>query len=198
MDLAEAAKLLEAAYEGKLGTKVETEINNQGAQAYLLKDKTLVIPGTNETADWGNFNLNVSRGDSGRGWHAGFLRHAQLVYPFAKGGKAKRVIGHSLGAASGQIVAASLGIPALCLASPRTLKGKTRFKGESQIINLCRFDDAICFLPFAFLGFRHLGKVHWISPREMQSQGSHRVADYIRALAQGKVKPVLPADPILP
>lgn len=192
MDIAEAADLIQAAYDGTLGARLETPIDHLGAQAYLLRDKTLVIPGTNEISDWGNFNFDVAEGDSGRGWHAGFLRHAQIVYPFAKGGGAKRVLGHSLGAASAQIVAASLGIPALCFASPRPLRGKTRFAGETRIVNLCRFDDAVCYLPFAFLKFRHLGKVHWISPKEPQSEGSHRLADYKRALVQGTVKPGLP------
>lgn len=192
MDLNEAADLIQKAYDGKLGARLAVALDLDGAQAALLTDATLVIPGTNERSDWGDFNLDVTDGDSGRVWHAGFMRHARIVYPFAKAGGAARVIGHSLGAASAQIVAASLGIPALCFASPRTLRGTTKFKGEHRILNLCRFDDAVCHLPFSFLKFRHLGKVHWIAPNEPQSKGSHRVGDYLRALARGTVKPGLP------
>lgn len=192
MDIAEAADLVQRAYDGTLGNRLKTPIDLDGAQAYLLKDDTLVIPGTNELSDWGNFNIAFMPGDSGRIWHEGFMRHARIIYPFAKGGGAKRIIGHSLGAASAQIIACSLGIPAFCFASPRPLKGKTRFKGEHRVLNLCRMDDAVCLMPFAFLGFRHLGKVHWLSPREPQSEGSHRLADYLRALAQGEVRPGLP------
>ncbi|SPH24949.1 hypothetical protein DEA8626_03982 [Defluviimonas aquaemixtae] len=192
MHIETAADLVQRAYDGKLGNRLHMSLDLDGAQAYLLKDKTLVIPGTNELSDWGKFNFDVSNGDSGRVWHAGFLRHAQIVYPFAKAGAAKRVIGHSLGAASAQIVACSLGLPAMCLASPRPLRGKTRFRGEHRVVSLCRFDDAVCYLPFSFLKFRHVGKVHWISPHEPQSEGSHRIADYLRALAQGKTKPKLP------
>ena len=192
MNIEEAADLVQRAYDGKLGNRLAMALNLDGAQAYLLKDKTLVIPGTNEVSDWGSFNLDVSNGDSGRIWHAGFMKHARIVYPFAKAGGAKRIIGHSLGAASAQIVGCSLGVPALCFASPRPLRGKKKFKGEHLVLNLCRFDDGVCYLPFSFLKFRHVGKVHWISPHEPQSQGSHRIADYVRALAQGIAKPKLP------
>lgn len=192
MKITDAADLIQKTYDNKLGALERSRISLNGAQASMLTDGTLVIPGSNEHSDWINFNFNVGAGDSKRKWHAGFLRHAQTIYPFAKGAGAKRVLGHSLGAASAQIVAASLEIPAICFASPRPLRGKTRFKGEHRIINICRFDDAICYLPMAFLGFRQVGRVHWISPREPQSEGSHRLKDYLRALAQGRVRPDLP------
>ena len=192
MDISEAADLLSLAYAGKLDAPGTMPFDLNGAQAYLLADKTLVIPGTNEKSDWKDFNFDVTDGDSGRIWHAGFMRHARTIYAFAKGGEAKRVIGHSLGAASAQIIGCSLEIPALCIASPRPLRGKTAFRGEKRIVNLCRFDDAVCYLPFAFLKFRHLGKVHWISPGEPQSEGSHTIADYLRALKRDVVKPKLP------
>ncbi len=192
MKLTQAADLIEKAYDNKLGNLQRTRIDLDGAQAAILTDGTLVIPGTNEMRDWSDFNLKHSKGDSGRIWHGGFLAHAKIIYPFAKGAGAKRVLGHSLGAASAQIVAASLGVPAICFASPRPLRGKSRFKGEHRILNVCRFDDTACHLPFPFLGYRQLGKVHWVSPREQQSAGSHKLKDYLRAMAKGKSNPVLP------
>ena len=192
MQIADACDLIQKAYEGKLGSRLKVPLDLDGAQAYLLKDDTLVIPGTNEVSDWGDFNFDVTSGDSGRTWHAGFMKHARIVYPFAKAGGAKRVLGHSLGAASAQIIGCSLGIPALCFASPRPLRGKKKFKGEHRVINVCRFDDAVCYFPFGFLNFRHLGKVHWISPGEPQSEGSHTIPDYLRVLGTGKIKPKLP------
>ena len=192
MRLTVAAELLQKAYDDKLGPLVRDRIDIDGAQAVILADQTLVIPGTNEARDWAEFNLAVSSGDSGRKWHAGFLRHAKIVYPFAEGAGAKRVLGHSLGAASAQIVACSLGIPAICFASPRPIRGRTRFKGEHRVLNVCRYDDTACHLPFVFLGYRQLGKVHWISPREQQSAGSHRLGDYLRAMRRGTANPVLP------
>lgn len=192
MKLTVAADLIQRAYDGKLGALKASEINHLGAQAAMLKDGTLVIPGTNEVSDWTDFNFNVGSGDSKRTWHAGFLKHAQAIYPYAKGAQAKRVIGHSLGAASAQIIGVSLGIPAICFASPRPLRGRTRFKGEHRILNICRFDDAVCSLPLPFLGFRHVGKSHWISPREQQSSGSHQIKHYLRAMSRGKSTPDLP------
>ena len=194
MKIAAAADLIQKAYDNKLGALERVRIDMGGAQAMVLKDGTLVIPGTNEMRDWADFNLTHSAGDSGRIWHAGFLKHARIVFPFAKGAGVKRVLGHSLGAASAQIVAASLGIPAICFASPRPIRGKARFKGEHRILNVCRFDDTACHLPFKFLGYRQLGKVHWVSPREQQSAGSHKLADYLRAMAKGKAHPALPDD----
>ncbi len=194
MKLTDAAALIQKAYDGKLGALLANRIDHQGAQAMMLTDGTCVIPGTNEVSDWINFNFDVGKGDSGRSWHNGFLRHAQAVYPFAKGAGARLVIGHSLGAASAQIVGVSLGVPAICFASPRPLRGRTRFKGEHRVLNVCRHDDAVCSLPLPILGFRHVGKVHWISPREQQSEGSHRLADYLRAMDKGTARPELPAE----
>ncbi len=194
MDLIDAANLIQKAYDNKLGSLERVRFNVAGAQAVMLKDGTLIIPGTNEVSDWSDFNFNVSNGDSGRKWHAGFLKHAQLVFTFAKGATAKRVLGHSLGAASAQIVACSLGVPALCFASPQPLRGRTRFKGEHRITNICRTDDAVTDMPFKFVGFRHLGKVHELFPGEKQSAGSHKLKDYIRAMKQGRARPELPAS----
>jgi hypothetical protein len=192
MRLTVAAELIQKAYDDKLGALERARISIDGAQAMILQDGTLVIPGTNESDDWMNFNLDVSSGDSGRKWHSGFLKHAKIVFPFAKGAGAKRVLGHSLGAASAQIVASSLGIPAICFASPRPIRGRTRFTGEHRVLNVCRFDDTVCYLPFVFLGYRQLGKVHWVSPKEPQSAGSHRLSDYLRAMKQGTANPELP------
>ena len=194
MKLTVAADLIQRAYDGKLGALKANDISHDGAQAAMLKDGTLVIPGTNEKSDWRNFNFDVGKGERGRYWHAGFLKHAMSIYPFAKGAQAKMVIGHSLGAASAQIVASSLGIPAICFASPRPLRGRRKVKGEHRIINLCRYDDAVCSLPLPILGFRHVGTAHWISPGEQQSSGSHQLKDYLRAMARGKSNPPFPEE----
>jgi len=192
MRLTVAAELIQKAYDDDLGGIERARINIDGAQAMVLSDGTLVIPGTNEMSDWSEFNLVHAKGDSGRIWHGGFLKHAKIVYSFAKGAGVKRVLGHSLGAASAQIVAASLGVPAICFASPRPIRGKSRFTGEHRILNVCRYDDTACHLPFVFLGYRQLGKVCWVSPREQQSAGSHKLKDYLRAMDRGKSNPKLP------
>lgn len=193
MKIDDAAKLIQKSYDKKHGAALRASFDVGGAQADLLKDGTLVIPGTNELSDWRDFNMDTGAGDSGRKWHRGFLRHAQLVYTFAKGAGAKRVVGHSLGAASAQIVAPSLGLPAICFASPRPLRSKARFKGEHRVLNICRHDDTVCHLPFPFLGFRQVGKVHWVSAN-LEDDGHHRIKDYVSHLKSGAtVRPKLPS-----
>ena len=192
MKLTMAADLIQRAYDGKLGSLKSNEIDIQGAQATMLRDGTLVVPGTNEKADWVNFNFDVGKGDSGRAWHAGFLKHAMSIYPFAKGAGAKLVIGHSLGAASAQIVASSLGVPAICFASPRPLRGRTRIKGEHRILNVCRVDDPVCSLPLQILGFRQIGKACWLRPDDPTEPGGHNLKSYLKIMKTGKSRPDLP------
>lgn len=194
MELKRAADVIQQTYERKLGNLLVQDISLAGAQAALLNDGTLVIPGTNELADWRSFNLDVTSGDSNRKWHAGFMRHARLLFGFAKMARPKLVLGHSLGAASAQIIACSLGVPAICLASPRPLRGRTKFRGEQRVINICRQDDAVCHVPFGFLNFRHLGAVHWIKSGEKQSSGSHRLKDYVRVMKPGRAVPEMPKN----
>ena len=194
LNVFKAGQLIDEAYEGKLGSKVAHKVDVAGVQAFYLKDGTLVIPGTNEKSDWSNFNFNVGKGEAGRTWHAGFLKHAMAVYPFGKGAGAKRVIGHSLGAASAQIVAASLGIPAICFASPRPLRGRSRVKGEHRILKVCRADDPVGSLPLPLLGFRQVGKTCWLRPSDPNEPGGHNLKSYLKIMKSGKSKPDLPDD----
>lgn len=196
MKLTEAADLIQRGYDGTLGSRVRKTLNKDGVQAYLLKDGTLVLPGTNEKSDW-RLNLNVGRidkGDSGRIWHQGFLKHANRVYTFAKPLRPKRVLGHSLGAGSAQIIGVSMGIPAICFASPKPLRGKRWYKGEHRVLNICRRDDPVTKMPPDFMGFRHVGKVYRISITEAKSLGNHNLAAYLRAMANGRANPALPAN----
>ena len=181
-------------------------IDVRGVQAEYLKDGTLVIPGTNELSDWFEFNFDlvsssgneghgfeVSPGDSGARWHAGFLEHAQLVYAFAKPLKPKLIIGHSLGAASAQIVGTSLRTPTIAFASPRTHRGRTQIPGEGWVVNICRTDDTVCHVPPNFLGFRHVGSRYWISPNEVNDGEDHRMDNYIALMETKRIKDKLPA-----
>ena len=195
MRLTVAADLVQRAYDDRLGGSVERAYDKDGVQAYLLKDRTLVIPGTNDTSDWRR-NLNVGpigRGASGRGWHQGFLQHANRVYSFAAPHRPKLVLGHSLGAAAAQIVAVSLGIPAICFASPRTLRGQRWFRGEFRILNINRNDDVVTRMPPRVLGFRHIGKVHVLRIVE-EAQGNHALRHYLRAMEFGRCSPELPEN----
>jgi len=194
MRITDAADLLTRAYDQGRGLNLAyTPLNRNGVEAYLTTDGTLVIPGTNDRKDWWR-NLNIGSAQAGasrRVWHSGFLEHARSVFHYGATKQPKRVVGHSLGAAAAQIVAVSLNIPAICFASPRPLRGARNFGGEQKVLNINRRDDFITNLPPFFL-FRHVGRVHWVSPNELQSAGSHTIKDYLRGMSQGTVRPPLP------
>jgi hypothetical protein len=205
LSLLEAADIMEATYAGTNKADVENEIDIRGVQAVYLKSGVLVIPGTNEFSDWFDFNLNmvveagnqthgfeVVPGDSGTLWHAGFLDHAQIVYTFAKGVKPKFIIGHSLGAASGQIVGTSMRIPTIAFASPQTCRTRPRLPNEGWVINICRIDDVVCHTPPRFLGFRTVGSRYWLQPDELDTDEDHKIHNYRDLLKLKRVKDRLP------
>ncbi|MGX9355365.1 hypothetical protein ACS3SW_09440 [Roseobacteraceae bacterium S113] len=202
----EACDIIEASYEKTNGADVLHEIDIRGVQAQYLKSGVLVIPGTNEMSDWFDFNLNVAGqtmdghgfevvpGDSGSMWHAGFLEHAQIVYTFAKGLRPKFIVGHSLGAASAQIVGTSMGVPTINFASPQTLKGRpsNRLRKEGWVVNFCRLDDTVCHVPPKFLGFRTLGSRYWLTPDEINVGEDHHISNYRSILKTKKVQDRVP------
>ncbi|WP_238367584.1 hypothetical protein [Mesobacterium pallidum] len=204
LDLMEAAEMIRASYAGTNAAEVDVSIDIRGVQAHYLKSGVLVIPGTNEFADWFDFNLNVTSdgaethgfevvpGDSGTLWHAGFLEHAQIVYTFAKGLRPKFIVGHSLGAASAQIVGCSLQVPTVAFASPQVCRSRNRLPGEGWVMNLCRADDTVCHVPPRFLGFRTIGSRYWLSPDEVNVGGDHKVENYMDMLKLKKVKDRVP------
>ena len=183
----DAARLIMQDYTGTLPDVIE-RLDINGVQSVIVSVrgvKTLLIRGTNERRDW-LYNLDFlptaySDGDTWK-WHRGFLGHARVAYAFAKGKGIQLVIGHSLGAAAGAIVATSLSIPAICLASPRALYGVEYPPGSSMVRNYCRIDDLVTSLPFAGLGFNHCGEVRWLEPHGRHIGMDHGVAHYIELL----------------
>lgn len=202
----DACDMIEASYDGTNSSEIEHKIDIRGVQAQYLKSGVLVIPGTNEFTDWFDFNLNmqgamvdghgfeVIPGDSGSMWHAGFLEHAQIVYTFAKALNPKFVVGHSLGAASAQIVGTSLKVPTIAFASPQTLRGRptNRLPNEGWVVNFCRTDDTVCHVPPRFLGFRTLGSRYWLSAEEPNVGEDHRITNYRDILKTTKVQERVP------
>ena len=205
MKLLEAAKLMETGYEYdrqkragassadlKKVLQVSQSYNVDGVQAYFLPDKTLLVPGSNEVSDYPRYNLkteaiwsqNLSKGTgaSGTKWHAGFLDHARAVYNFVVFLNPKRLIGHSLGAASVQIAGASLGVPTIAFASPRTKFGRPYFKGEGWVVNINRTDDIVCRVPPRTTGFRHLGSQYWVRPAQNNPGEDHSMKNYVSIL----------------
>lgn len=205
MKILDAARIMAETYDGANDADVRMRIDIRGVQAVFLKDKTLVIPGSNELSDWFDFNFDVTDpsadslgfdvvpGDSGARWHAGFLEHAQTVYTFAKPLQPKLIIGHSLGAAAAQIVGTSLRVPSIAFASPRTHRGVSGLQGEEWVVNFCRTDDTVCHVPPNFLGFRHVGHRYWLSPGGVNVGGDHKMENYIALMQTARIREHLPA-----
>lgn len=204
MRILQAARLMELGYEKNPPLRITHALNKKGVQAFLLRDKTLIVPGTNELSDWLQYNLRLSlrppkirdlitrRGASGAIWHGGFLNHAEILYEWAAPLKPKILIGHSLGAAAVQIVGASLQTPTIAFASPSTRKGKSRFKGEGWVLNICRSDDTVCHVPPKFAGFRQVGSRYWLTPPKDNPGMDHKMEHYIRLLKHSRVSRRVP------
>ncbi|MHA6264843.1 alpha/beta hydrolase family protein [Arenibacterium sp. CAU 1754] len=205
LNLLEAARMVEENYAGTNADDIETTIDVSGVQATYLKNGVLVIPGTNELSDWFDFNLNfapvspldahgfeVVPGDSGTLWHGGFLKHAQMVYMFAKAVQPRFIVGHSLGAASAQIVGMSLAIPTIGFASPQTCRSRERLPNEGWVVNFCRIDDHVCHMPPKFLGFRTIGSRYWLKPDAPDPDEDHKIHNYAELLRLAHISDVLP------
>lgn len=193
MKLIEAAHLVRRAYEGGAAFDADS-ISLQDMEAHFLRSEgALIIEGTNSLQDWFQYNFNlfvdagVARGDSGAMYHAGFYNHAMRAYGFAKPyrDQIRVVIGHSLGAASAQIVGPSLGKPTIAFASPKPLLHGNAVN-PNLVTNVCRDDDLICRLPPGVfggaIGYGHIGSVVWLTPKEANPGEDHRISEYIDIL----------------
>ena len=186
-----AAKALK---RGRSAQGVVAHLDRRGAQAMMLDHKVLLIPGSNELVDWMR-NVNVynilgkrykakasAKSKTGAVLHSGFNSHANLIGKFAKEHDAQFVIGHSLGAATAQILGSWLGVPAVGFASPRVKLGSRRVKNESKILNICRLDDLVTHVPPSEIGFRRLGKTVQLIAPETNPGLDHSMPNYIAAL----------------
>ena len=172
------ADLIQDAYDGSLS--YEYSLDDDGVQAYVTADRVLVVPGTNEKSDWFKFNFKVGRGET-RDWHSGFLDHARKVWSFAKDLDIRFATGHSLGAASLQIVGYSLpAIETVVFGAPKVLlKDQVADAHNVTIIN--RTDDLVCDVP---PGFAHVGKVIDLSPKKRHWGEDHRIPNYIEIMRE--------------
>ena len=198
-----AAEMAEQSYDiakmlkrGRVPGAIKAHINKSGAQAQMMAHGVMVIPGSNEVMDWfTNFDVyrilgkNFGRRDKGRGstgavLHAGFLRHANKLQRFAKDNGARFIIGHSLGAATAQILGVSLGVPAIGFASPRVKFGPGKLKKESKVLNICRADDLVTRVPPSEAGFRRLGTSVRLVPGKTNPGMDHSMEHYIASLKE--------------
>ena len=190
----DCAKAVEQSYKGKITGQTSKFISPDGAEAYLRKDGLLVIPGSQGIDDYLKFNLRV-------GWakmfdkkskfrfHAGFMDHAKQLMEFARRGNVKMITGHSLGAASAQIIGATLHKDVVCFAAPKVLMRGFRAVTSAEITCINRRDDTVCKLPG--WRFKHLGTVV-----EMKAKGrvgmDHSMKHYRTAMAEKAVKDASP------
>ncbi len=181
---------------GRVPEAVKAHVDIAGAQAHMMAHGVMVIPGSNDLLDWfNNFDVyrilgkSFRRGQKGRGstgavFHAGFLRHASRLQRFAKDNHVQFLIGHSLGAATAQILGASLGVPATGFASPRVKFGRGRLKNEGLVLNICRADDLVTRVPPSEAGFRRLGKTVRLVSKATNPGMDHSMDHYIDALKE--------------
>lgn len=210
--LTRAAELAEGSYEGKshdqIGYQWKASLDKQDVQAHLLTDNTLLIPGSNSWRDYARYNLRVQRiGRRTRltmanridgepiSWHQGFMAHAKVIQDWLmkKGYRPSFIIGHSLGAASAQILSAGWGTPAIAFAAPRPCRTKSSRAAAQYCLCVNRSDDTVCTLPG---GFHHLGDVRKCAPRAPSFGMDHSMRHYRETVrletASGKVPSVWP------
>ena len=189
---------------GQVPGAVKAHISVKGAQAQMMDHGVMVIPGSNELLDWfTNFDVykilgsrfgrrDRQKGSRGAVFHEGFLRHASRLQGFARDNGAKFIIGHSLGAASAQILGTALGVPAIGFASPRVKLGAGKLKNESKVLNICRADDLVTRVPPSEAGFRRLGKTVRLVPPKTNPGMDHSMPEYIESLKTHVSAPGLP------
>jgi hypothetical protein len=188
--------LLQADYRAPDGLTTLARLDVGGVQARIVEAEDgvveLLITGSNERSDWHKFNFRwwplptLSKGTTGRRWHRGFLRNAEMVYAFAtgwlaKGGRIDLVSGHSLGAAAAQIVGVALGVPTHAFASPKPLwRLSGQPPGAELVTNWIRPDDRVCKVPP--IGFTWVGSVVTLEPTKDSTPRDHSIEGYLALL----------------
>ncbi len=198
--LSRAAELAEACYDGKthpeISKQFKDELDQDDVQALLLTDNTVLILGSNSINDYIRFNLRIQRlgrkrlkmastvGGSPVTWHQGFMAHAKVIQDWlmTKGHTPSFLIGHSLGAASAQILSAGWKIPAVAFAAPRPCRTASARAMAKLCLCVNRTDDTVCSLPG---GFNHLGDVRACPPRGRSPGLDHSMPHYRVSVRDG-------------
>ena len=192
-------QMLKAAYEGggenwgartveraeaikALGGTVLQEFCVQGIQASIVEVdnlRVLLVPGTNEEADW---RVNIMAWPfpfNGRFYHHGFLRVAVDLLDWIDHQTLHLITGHSYGAAVSQIVGSRLQVPTLAWASPRVLWSSVPPIGARFVRNIVATDDPIRFGPSALLRYAWIGETESFHPGRRRLKGGHSVDRYL-------------------
>lgn len=204
-----AAQLAEVSYQAATNASIkphlDRSIDDKDVQAHLLKNRILLIPGSNSAMDYLRFNVrllniggkrySVKNGATGtaigRVWHQGFLAHAMHVYGAFKDTPPKLIIGHSLGAASAQILSLLWDVPAIGFATPRLYAGGTPVRNDRKCLCLWRGDDPVGTLPGH--KFRHAGKSVRLGRSLSMGVLNHSMKHYRAAISDPNHKSVVPS-----
>ena len=124
-----------------------------------------------------------------RAYHKGFLLHAARILRFLGSARPDYIVGHSLGAASAQILGTALNVPTICFASPQVVKRRflkaARFRQADhpqwKVFNVAWEQDFVT-RGYRMTGLRALG--HRVE-LDLESQNigiDHFVRDYKRLI----------------
>jgi len=190
----DCAKAVEQSYKGKITNQKRSMLGPHGAEAYLRKDGLLVIPGSQGLDDYLKFNLRVGYfklfgKNSKLRFHAGFMRHASEIIEWARSQNVEMITGHSLGAASAQLIGATLHKDVICFAAPKVLNRGFRAVTTAKITCINRKDDTVCRLPG--WRFKHIGDVIEMRPKGRVGM-DHSMKHYRTAMAEKKVQDASP------
>lgn len=202
--LANAANLAEASYgvgaHPPIQSRVVHSIDEADVQAHLLDNGLLLIPGSNSVDDYLRYNLRIDIGGRryslrnpatgqalGGQWHEGFLAHAMVIHRHLDRQRPRFIIGHSLGAASAQVLSLLWRVPAICFAAPRIHAGQSRVQNDRKCLCLWRRDDPVGSYPND--RFRHVGTTIRLDDGRTTGLLNHSMRHYKASLARARNVP---------
>lgn len=181
--------------------RIIDQCDEPGVEAYLLNNGFLLVPGSNSVWDYLKFNLRIrnfgmpklrfksrtgventhvdSRGIT---WHQGFFTHANYVRKWIEtepGREPILIVGHSLGAASAQILSTIWTTPSIGFAAPRLRKSELPEQYKNLSLSICRIDDLVCRYPKEF---ERLGKSVDLKHNKPRFGLNHNMKAYISAM----------------
>ena len=170
--------------------------------AALIKGLNILIITGSRVPDYARYNMRPNRTLSWKkdeqtfideivkpwklkDFHSGFVLHAARVLKFLKGRKPAFIVGHSLGAASAQILGNHLDVPTICLASPQVVKKRILDKADMRkpenrqwnILNIAWRQDTVTSI-LRPLKYRCLG--HRVIFVQANTGIDHFVSNYLK------------------
>ena len=199
-----AQRMRDAYYNpGQLHYKAK--IKGDNALAYLQQDDTLVIVGSNDSADWfDNLSLwsvsgaiypifHSSQVRAAR-WHFGFLRHASLIATKLGSTRPRFVIGHSLGGAVAQVLSVHYLCPGVTFGAPKACQYDI---AHSQHLNVIYKKDPVPEWPDTGGFYKWVGDEVFLPEDATNEWPHHNMKQYMprvdAALSSGLLRSHWPA-----